>query len=106
MTTETDSPGKRRLNPFAFPSETDLRFVLLVVAVCMLAVNLSLSLTSLFAPELNPENIFQEDPSYPEFDDPDYFKKVVAGLLKRSEQAFRSLAFPGGLVITILQCFS
>jgi hypothetical protein len=40
--TETDAPNKRRLNPFAFPSETNVHFTLLVVAALMLAFNLGL----------------------------------------------------------------
>ena len=39
--TETDIPNKRQLNPFAFPSETNVRFTLLVVAALMLAINLA-----------------------------------------------------------------
>ena len=30
-------PGERRLNPFAFPAETNVRFALLIIAVVMLA---------------------------------------------------------------------
>ncbi|GAI16878.1 unnamed protein product [marine sediment metagenome] len=38
---QTDNLSKRRLNPFSFPSETNVRFALLILAVCMLAVSIS-----------------------------------------------------------------
>lgn len=40
---ETDAPKKRRLNPFAFPSETNARFTLLVVATLMWAFDFGLN---------------------------------------------------------------
>jgi Zn-dependent protease with chaperone function len=39
--TENDASKRRRLNPFAFPSETNVRFTLLVVAALMLTINLA-----------------------------------------------------------------
>src|SRR5690349_19365552 len=39
--TEIDASKRRRLNPFAFPSETNVRFTLLVVAALMLTINLA-----------------------------------------------------------------
>jgi hypothetical protein len=37
----TDKPSKLRLNPFAFPSETNARFLLLVIAAVMVAISMS-----------------------------------------------------------------
>jgi Zn-dependent protease with chaperone function len=37
MTMETDAPKERLLNPFAFPSETNVRFSLLIITALMLA---------------------------------------------------------------------
>lgn len=34
------APSKRRMNPFSFPAETNVRFVLLILAVLMLAVSI------------------------------------------------------------------
>lgn len=65
MVDQLHEPGpdlKRRLNPFALPAETDLRFNLLIVAAVMMALSLSHTVTVWLAevlradPDLDPWN--------------------------------------------------
>ncbi|MBI4739786.1 M48 family metalloprotease, partial [Candidatus Woesearchaeota archaeon] len=48
----TSPPPPQRLNPFAFPSETDTRFVMLVVAVIMISVHMGTIMREIFNPEM------------------------------------------------------
>src|SRR3954468_8688780 len=74
------APGAPRLNPFAFPSDTDLRFVLLIASVICVSIFLSYGLyfrlitdlptatstcwttaQSLFPEDVNRQLAFQRD---------------------------------------------
>jgi Zn-dependent protease with chaperone function/ribosomal protein L37AE/L43A len=44
VTTEADVPKEKRLNPFAFPSETNARFTLLVASALMLTFDIGLGI--------------------------------------------------------------
>jgi Zn-dependent protease with chaperone function len=89
--TETDAPKKRRLNPFAFPSETNVHFTLLVVAAMMLAFNLGLIMgwgTGLVKYQDAPAlDVNVSDPV-----------SVEQGLT----QAVSSVALPGALMLSVL----
>ena len=43
----TDKPSKLWLSPFVFPSETNVRFLLLVIAAVMVAISVSRIIPSL-----------------------------------------------------------
>jgi Zn-dependent protease with chaperone function len=95
---ETDVADQRRLNPFAFPSETNVRFTLLVMAALMLALNLAQSIGSVTG--------VVESPSAPEADvnlfDPASIEQVEEGQNQVLTQAVRVLALLGALLLSIL----
>jgi Zn-dependent protease with chaperone function len=77
----SDSLPLRRLNLFAFRSETDTLFMLLLAAAVALAVSLSYSIAYLFFPSIKPD-LSQLD--------------LAAGL--RGEQLMETLTVMGGLI--------
>ena len=96
--TETNTANKRRLNPFAFPSETNVRFTLLVVAALMLALNLAQLIgwdTGMVefqeAPQLDV-NLF----------DPASIEQVKEGLKQILLQAASALTLPSAFLLLIL----
>jgi len=48
---ETNNRAKRQLNPFAFPSETDARFILLMISALAMAISLASPLLEIVNPE-------------------------------------------------------
>ena len=101
-TDETILSQKYRLNPFAFPAETNVRFILLMVAAVTLACNLSVFLTILINPDR--ADIFTPPLDIPNLDTPlaEYLAQTQAELLKLVSAALRSLAVPTLLVLLVL----
>jgi len=86
---ESDAPKKQRLNPFAFPSETNVRFTLLVIAALMLAFDVGLSAGVL---KLNTPAIDAN------LNDP---VSVEKGLVEWNQTLVQS-ALPGVLILSLL----
>ena len=92
------SPPPRRLNPFAFPPETNVRFVLLIAAALALAVRLATVMRyAIFADAVNP---FAEPVTLPSPDLPGdvYLAQAQLAYSKLAVQAFSSLGLPAFLV--------
>jgi Zn-dependent protease with chaperone function len=92
----TSDPNTRlqRLNPFAFPSETDVRFTLLFIAALMLAVNLSIFMRYALSPEqVSP---FAESLDIPGLEAPDeqFFAQYQAAFLQLGSAVLVSLGAP------------
>ncbi len=94
-----NDPSIRRLNPFAFPAETDGRFILLIVAAIMLAVNLSIFMLYAFNPE--QENPFANPLEIPAVDasNDEFFERTQVEYLSLLSKTLASLAVPVGLAL-------
>ena len=94
-------PGERRLNPFAFPAETNVRFALLIIAVVMLAFNLGVLLPIAVYPE-HPYPV--ADPvTSPTLETPSdvYFAQTQTQYLSYLSQLLRYIAFPSLLLLSV-----
>lgn len=97
----------RRLNPFAFPAETDLRFSLLVVAAVMLIVWIGIMLPAFFEGFLDlPLGFTSVD--YPSFEQlPDYltYEETLiehrANMMIYLSREFVRLALPLGVLLLL-----
>lgn len=96
---QADTPPERRLNPFAFPPETNVRFTLLVVAALLLAVNLGNSLVAVTEIAGTPDayELSVEPGDYRKYS-PDDFANVGRAL----RQSVLTLALPGSLMLGVL----
>lgn len=93
------SSGRPRLNPLAFPAETNIRFALFMVAAVMLACNLSVFLNYIVLPE---QSITLAEPlELPSLDTPtdEFVAQIQTELFKLIEAALRGLLFPVGLFL-------
>lgn len=95
-----ESPQPRQLNPFAFPSETDTRFALFVLAMLVVALSSGfLASISLNPDQANP----YERISLPKIEpgQPNFFEEYRAYYLRIIEATITSLVLPVGLTVTI-----
>lgn len=99
---EQHTLGKPRLNPFAFPAETDVRFNLLIIAVLMLAVEISLAMPYLFNSE--QENPFAKPLELAAMDAPaeQYFAHTESESLRMFGVALSVLILPVSLILAML----
>ena len=88
----------KRLNPFAFPAETDLRFDLLVVAAVLLAVDLGRYIPLLINPEW--QNV-PTDFQFPEPGNDLFFQQYQTTFLKLASVVLPDLAFSVALAFAI-----
>jgi Zn-dependent protease with chaperone function len=88
---------KPRLNPFAFPSETDVRFTLLIVAALMLACNLFANLGLITGVLQGPSGSLPDPGS-----DPLSIRQGLAEWSRILTQVTIGWALPGGLVLLLL----
>jgi len=95
---DTNTPTNRRLNPFAFPSETDVRFTLLVIAAVMLVY--SAGLTIGFASKLIKVPDVSE--IYVEARDPASVERGIVAWRQILVEAIMLVAFPFGLIFLAL----
>lgn len=96
------SVGKARLNPFIFPAETDVRFTLLVIAGCMLAVNISLFFPYIFIPDRTVASSLPDAlPSVDALPPVEYLEQTRAANLTWALEALRMLALPVALVVAL-----
>ncbi len=98
MMTETDSPNKRRLNPFAFPSETDTRFTLLIVAALMLVFNMAVSA----GPDLGLFSVPAVPVTEVKVSNPALVEQGLVEWSQALAQAMSLMAWPGGLILAVL----
>lgn len=103
---QTDNPSKRRLNPFSFPSETNVRFALQILAVCMFAVSMSqpLSIITRLVFSLSQSVPLDEALEPSELDSPDegdeeYSFKAEA--LSGVSEQLGLLAIPAGSIVIL-----
>ncbi len=90
--------GERRLNPFAFPAETNVRFVLLIVAAVMLAFNLGVLLpiaTNLERPLPTVDPIALDTPG------DEFFIQTQTQYLSYLLELLQYLAFPTLLLLSV-----
>jgi Zn-dependent protease with chaperone function len=93
-----------RLNPFAFPSETDVRFRLLIFAVLMMALNISTALPYLFvADTTNPFAAIPPAPLAPPNGEinADYVHDSQIWGRQIFDSTLKALALPVGLALGI-----
>jgi len=96
---QAESPRRPRLNPFAFPAETNVRFTLLVAAALLLAFSLGNSLVAATGLAETPEGFeFSVQPDELRKFSPEDFANVRRVL----GQSFVGLALPGGLMLGVL----
>lgn len=98
----SDSRRPHRLNPLAFPSETDMRFRLFIVAVLALAMSISLPLYYIVVPE---NQQLSQTPTFngPPVDTPDdvFFQAYLVWALPAAQRTLLALSFPAGLLLAI-----
>ncbi len=91
---------ERRLNPFAFPPETNVRFILLIVAAVMLAFNLGVLLpiaTNLERPLSAVDPIALDTPSSGD----EFFIQTQTQYLSYLLELLQYLAFPTLLLLSV-----
>jgi Zn-dependent protease with chaperone function len=94
---EANEAPQRRLNPFVFPAETNVRFLLLILAVLMLAVNFGTLVNTALEVLVNPE-IFVENIDAAPVEPEDLGPTDPLGSMLKS---LESLAVPG-LVVSLI----
>ena len=98
---EQDIVNKRQLNPFALPAETDVRFLLLMVAAFLLAFNLGMVLMSAF--NLDDYGVVSGASTYPATDAP--FEEVLTtgrqAYLADLKRGLFELSLPLGLALAV-----
>ncbi len=96
------SSGKARLNPFAFPAETDVRFTLLVVAGCMLVVNISIFFPHIFRAErAGPVSTPVTQQTTGDVLPAEYLERTRAENLTRAREELQTLALPLAFVLAL-----
>lgn len=94
--TEIDATERRRLNPFVFPSETNVRFTLLVVAALALATyggGLLGVFTGLVIPDI---------PDIPNLSDPTAIQQGIMQWSRTLRQLTMLAVLPGVLMLSVL----
>jgi Zn-dependent protease with chaperone function len=89
----TEKPSKLRLNPFAFPPETNVRFLLLVIAVVMFAIIVSQIIPAWL--NLYTSTLYQG------FDRSSSIQENQARYFTLSRASIGDLALPVGLVVGV-----
>jgi len=93
--------GEWRLNPFAFPAETNVRFALLIIAVVMLAFNLGVLLPIVINPEWTVPGA--DSLTLPTLDTPNdvYFAQTQTQYLSYLLELLQHLAFPSLFLLLV-----
>src|SRR5688572_2307709 len=90
----------KRLNPFAFPAETDLRFALLVLAAVALAIELGNFVPFLINPEWAGWFSDLQFPD-PELGSEQFFQEYQTAFLRLASRALLSLGLPALITLAI-----
>jgi Zn-dependent protease with chaperone function len=98
----SENPNKSQLNPFAFPTETEARFTLLVAAAFLFAVNIGWFMLYVFdTSEPNRVSTSAEAP-LAEINPAGDFRQTLVTSLASAAQGLRSLSYLAVPVMTLL----